>query len=275
MNKRIARVFPRRTKATPTDGLAFIGYPGMFPPEVDEVHVSCTFTWDLRLAEELALAWDRIAPTKLGGPATGARGDEFIPGMYLREGYTITSRGCPNNCWFCYVPKREGMLRELPIKPGYNVLDDNLLACSEKHFQGVCAMLAEYPEPAEFTGGLEAARLTTAHVEALARLRLRQIFFAYDDGEDWEPLVVAARMMDEAGLLRGHRVRCYVLIGYPGDTMDAAEKRLGDVVALGIMPMAMLWRDDSGKVERIWRQFQRTWANPVILGSRMRLTGAV
>jgi len=34
----IARVFPRRTRATPTDELAFIGEPGLFPPEVDAVH---------------------------------------------------------------------------------------------------------------------------------------------------------------------------------------------------------------------------------------------
>ena len=60
MNKRIARVFPRRTAATPTDSLVFINTPPplLNMPEVDEVHVSCTFTWDLRSAEELAYQWE-------------------------------------------------------------------------------------------------------------------------------------------------------------------------------------------------------------------------
>lgn len=268
---RIARVFPRRTNATPVDELAFVGYPGMFPPEVDEVHVSCTFTWDLPMAEELAKAWAPVAPVKIGGPATGARGEEFTPGLYLREGYTITSRGCPNDCWFCYVPKREGALRELPVQPGWNVLDDNLLACSDAHFSEVCAMLAEQPKPAEFTGGLEAARLTQAHVDAFTHLRVKQMFFAYDDAEDWEPLVAAATMLKGAGLIgpTTHQVRAFVLVGYPGDTIQDADARCREVVSLGIMRMAMLWRDNGGKRAPQWIPFQREWANPWILGAKM------
>ena len=38
----IARVFPRRTSATPDDELAFIGDPPLFLPGMDEVHVSCS-----------------------------------------------------------------------------------------------------------------------------------------------------------------------------------------------------------------------------------------
>lgn len=41
----LIRVFPRRTKWTPTDSYAFVGDPPMMRPEADEVHVSCVFTW--------------------------------------------------------------------------------------------------------------------------------------------------------------------------------------------------------------------------------------
>ena len=34
---KIARVFPRRTSATPDDDLAFVGDPPPSPPDVDEV----------------------------------------------------------------------------------------------------------------------------------------------------------------------------------------------------------------------------------------------
>ena len=58
-NKLIARVFPRRTNATPEDELVFIGCqpPMLALPEIDEVHVSVAFTWDLPAAERLAEEW--------------------------------------------------------------------------------------------------------------------------------------------------------------------------------------------------------------------------
>jgi len=53
---RILRVFPRRTKATPTDALARVGYPPTPACRIDadEVHISVTFTWDKPLAEDMA-----------------------------------------------------------------------------------------------------------------------------------------------------------------------------------------------------------------------------
>ena len=71
---KIARVFPRRTRATPTDSLTFVGDPPLIRPEIDEVHVSVTFTWDLPEAERLADSWGRFYPVKVGGPATGVSG---------------------------------------------------------------------------------------------------------------------------------------------------------------------------------------------------------
>jgi hypothetical protein len=170
----IARVFPRRTRATPTDEYTFTGEPTWFLPLISEVHVSVAFTYDLPRAEKLARAWERVAPVKIGGPATGMPGGDFIPGRYLAEGYVITSRGCPNRCWFCSVPKREGGLRELPIREGWNVLDDNLLACSDDHIRAVFMMLRGVRHHrVEFTGGLEAARLKPWHAESLHNMQSR------------------------------------------------------------------------------------------------------
>ncbi len=101
---RIARVFPRKTNATPDDSLVFFGGP---PPniEVDEIHISATFTYDKEKVDILAESWSNIAPVMIDGPAYDNPGSEFIPGKYIKKGYVITSRGCNNNCWFCSVPK--------------------------------------------------------------------------------------------------------------------------------------------------------------------------
>ena len=50
---RLIRVFPRKTKATPDDALAYFGPPDRHA-EADEVHVSVTFTYDKAWAEHLA-----------------------------------------------------------------------------------------------------------------------------------------------------------------------------------------------------------------------------
>lgn len=61
---RLLRVFPRRTHATPQDGLSFVGMPslGDLSTESDEVHVSVSFTWDKSLAEAIAERWRGVRP---------------------------------------------------------------------------------------------------------------------------------------------------------------------------------------------------------------------
>lgn len=268
---KIARVFPRKTNASPTDELSFFDEPGMFPPEVDEVHVSVTFSYDISIAERLAKSWSCVAPVKVGGPAIGdsADCDDFIPGMYLKPGYTITSRGCPNNCWFCEVPRREGGIRELPIHDGWNLLDSNILACSIGHVRSVFEMLKRQPRKAQLTGGLEAAILTDEHVGLLWDLRPDQMFFAYDTPDDLDPLVAAGEKLRYADFTR-HHMRCYVLIGYPRDTFSAAEQRLLETWSAGFMPMAMLWKGKDGAEDPKWGNFQRKWFRSAIIRSRVR-----
>lgn len=251
--------------------MAFTDGPGLFPPAVDEVHVSVTFTWDLGFARHLAKQWEEVAPTIIGGPATGGPGGDFVPGMYVKPGYVITSRGCPNRCWFCSVWKRDGDIRELPIKDGWNILDDNLLACSEQHIRKVFAMLSAQTEEVEFTGGLEAARLEKWHVGLLSELKPKQMFFAYDTPDDLGHLQRAGEMLLSAGFtVASHRLRCYVLIGFPKDTFNKAEKRLTETASAGFFPMAMLYRGPDGSRPSGWRTFQREWARPHIVATKLR-----
>jgi hypothetical protein len=264
----IARVFPTKTNATPDDEHAYYGFPLWFANNYSEVHISVLFDWDKRNADILAENWKQVAPVKLGGPAYGDRGGDFIPGMYVKKGYVITSRGCPNKCWFCSVWKREGELRELPITEGWNVLDDNLLACSDDHIKNVFSMLEKQKRRPEFTGGIEAKRLKPWHVEALAKLKPKQMFFAYDTQDDYEPLVDASKLLKDGGFTR-HNMRCYVLIGWGQDTIKQAEKRLMDTLSLGFFPMAMLYRNGN-EPSKEWKRFQREWVRPAIISSKVQ-----
>lgn len=272
--KALVRVFPRRNKATPDDPLAFFGPPDLFV-EADEVHVDCTFTQDKAKAEALAEEWRHVAPAKIGGVAYEDPGQEFVPGRYVKHGYTFTSRGCPRRCWFCSVWKRDPIPRLLPIQNGWNVLDDNLLACPEYHVRAVFAMLARQGRRIEFTGGLEAAALQDYQVGLLVDMKPRpNCFFAYDPGDPFETLKAAAdRLLTGGFTARSHRLRTYVLIGYPKDTFALAEVRLNQMLSIGFTPHAMLWSPETPSAEKYrpgpeWRRFQRMWARPAIIHAR-------
>lgn len=268
---RILRVFPRKTNASPDDQDVRFGYP-TFLDEADGILVSVTFTWDRQRGESLAKNWERVAKVWIGGPAYDDAGGEFEPGMFLKKGYVITSRGCPNHCWFCSVPKREGALRELAIKDGWNLLDNNLLACSRAHIEGVFDMLERQPERTRLTGGLEAARLEEWHVERIKRLNPKTVWFAYDTPSDWQPLRNAAELLSRYELITpAHSVRCYVLVGWKQDTFEKATERLEAVARLGIMPMAMLFDHGEHQTNRAeWIHFAKVWANPWVVGTRMK-----
>ncbi len=225
--------------------------------------MSVTFSWDLPEAERIAEQWAKIAPVRIGGPATGMRGEEFEPGMFLKPGYTITSRGCPECCWFCGAWKRDGAVaRELPIRDGWNVQDDNLLACSEAHIRAVFAMLARQRQQAEFTGGMHAARLKPWHVDLLCGLKPRPIvWLAYDEDSDLDPLREACRMLKAAGWYR-QCMRAYVLCGYDGDTQPQAEARMLRVMDCGADPMAMVYRGKDGLEAEGWHAWAHKWIRP-------------
>lgn len=262
---RIIRVFPRRTNATPTDELAYIGEPDLFA-EADRVMVSVTFDADIPEGVRLEKLWRYVAPTEIGGPAFGDPGGEFMPGQFLKPGYVITSRGCPNRCWFCKAWRREGGIRELPIRDGWNVLDNSLLACSEPHIKSVFEMLDRQPQRPRFTGGLDAALMKPWIARRLRELKTAGMFFAYDTPHDRDTVATAAEMMWEAGFSKRDRnVRCYVLIGYSGDTFADAERRLRETISWGLFPMAMLYRAGQEAPQKEWRRFAREWARPYLI----------
>ena len=271
----LARVFPRRTNATPIDDYAFIGEPPMYlPDDIGEVHVSCTFTWDMPRSEQLRKEWGMYYDNvKLGGPAYGNRGDEFNTGKYLKDGCVITSRGCVNKCSFCFVPKREGDLRLLEIKDGYNVMDNNLLACPRWHIEAVMEMLSKQKHRAIFTGGIDTRMITKWWCDMAVAIKPKSIYFAYDTPSQSKQLEAAVDMMRGSGMTdKSHQLACYVLVGYNDDTIAEAEKRLEWVASLGVRPYAMYYRSPGSNANKPkeWAKLVRLWIRPHIVYTTMK-----
>ena len=271
----IVRVFPKRTKWTPNDDLAFIGEPPIIGrPDDLPVYVSCSFTWDINECERLYRSWSaHYSDVQIGGPALGDRGGEFEPGQFIKQGVVMTSRGCPKNCQWCFAWRREGDIREIEIKDGHIIQDNNLLACSMGHIENVLDMLSRQSHSAEFMG-MDAEFLNEDHVKLLDLIRVDRMFFAYDTAGDTYHLEKTADLLSD---YNRDKKRCYVLVGFNGESVKSAEKRLLKMWKLGFMPFSMLYRDDDFKKKHIskkWQDLTRIFSRPAIMrGYCMKKTG--
>ena len=270
---RLIRVFPRRTSLTPTDPLAFVGGPPLagLLPDADEVHVSVTFTWDIQEGYRLQREWDLFYPTKIGGPALGTPLGAFVPGRYLAEGVTFTTRGCNHKCPWCLVPHREGRLHEVRDFPdGYIIQDNNLLQSGRDHMLKVFAMLFQQKRGAVFSGGIQADLVDEWFADQLRGLRsINSLFLAADTAASLKPL---ERALTHLSFLNRRKLRVYTLIGFDGETIPQAETRLERVWELGAMPFAQLHQpaDDYLTYNRDWKALSKKWMRPAAMVSSHR-----
>lgn len=268
----ILRVFPKRTSYTPDDALAFVGMPPMrfMIPEHDEVHISCTFTWDMDEAEELAFQWEGVTdkPVKVGGVAYHSPVDNFVPGMYIKKNIIFTSRGCNNNCRWCGVRQIEGTLRELPIYEGNVIQDNNFLQCSRQHKDKVFDMLRTQHGIC-FRGGLEPDLIDDHFISNIQSLRIAELWLACDTDGALPTFKKACKKLTDAGYDR-NKIKCYSLIGHD---MEKEEARNREIYNAGAMPFSQLERDFSRhktEYSKEWKEFERTWQRPAVTVAHMR-----
>lgn len=216
----------------------------------DVLYLSVVFSWDMAAAEFLAGA--HSGKVIAGGPAVAFAGapwaetpdtcDYDVLAMH-NPCATFTTRGCPNKCPYCLVPKTEGEFRELRWwKPAPVICDNNLLACSELHFENVIDSLRLFPA-CDFNQGLDARLFTRWHAEQIATLQKPKVRFALDQSGN-KSTVADAIIIARAAGIRDFGV--YVLIGH-NDTPGDALTRLELVREWGIWPNPMRFQPLDAK----------------------------
>lgn len=239
-------------------------------PEHNEIHVSCTFTWDREYCKHLAYQWEVFTdkPVKLGGPAFGTPAEDFTPGLYTKKGIIYTTRGCNNNCSWCIVPKLEGKLKELPIYEGHIIQDNNFLQASKKHKDRVFEMLKKQKGIC-FKGGLDAELVDEHFCRGIQNLRIKELWLACDTDNEIAIFKKACERLKKAGFNR-NKIHCYVLS--VGKDMDRDEARARAVYEAGAMPFMQLYRDFSDKkteYSKEWNAFARMWQRPAATRAHM------
>lgn len=199
--------------------------------EVGTAFISVVFSWDLDRAYQKAVWYKSIGyDVKVGGPAihNTTMFDEIaevgghIPDVVYRHNpqATFTTRGCPNKCPFCLVPKIEPEYVELsdfPIRPV--VCDNNILASSDRHFDMVCEKLSNLQD-VDFNQGLDARLLTPYKAKKISELNMRYTRLAFDSREYEEEFLGAMNLLKDNGI-SPRKITVYVLINFKESPEDA------------------------------------------------------
>jgi hypothetical protein len=158
------------------------------------------------------------------------------------------------------------MIRELAIKPGWIVQDNNLLACSEKHVRNVFDMLRDQKRRIYFNGGLDKHYLKEWHRGLFDSIPIGELWFACDTLADLPTLEKVASILDG---IPQRKLRCYTMIGYGGETLADAERRLDKVFSMGFMPFCQLYQPMNERTyyADAWRRLCRKWARPAAMFS--------
>lgn len=254
---------------TPKDIDVFIGdppFPVLLPDwrDIDEVHISISFTWDIEEGKRLLNSWSQYFPeVYIGGPALNDPCDSFVTGRYVKSGVTFTSRGCDNQCPWCLVPNREGKFRYIEgFEEGNIIQDNNLLQAPVHHLDRVFAMLMNQHN-IQFSGGLDSRLVNNNIANNLRSLNIGQLFFSADTKDAIKPLRNAISNLD--GLVRD-KIRCYVLLAFNGESISEATERLELVWEAGALPFAQLYQppDKYIRYPKEWRDLARKWSRPAI-----------
>jgi len=179
----------------------------------------------------------------------------------VNAGIGFTSRGCVRQCGFCFVPKKEGALKQAQeikdiINPKSNVIvlhDNNLTAdpnCIDKLHE-----IRDRKLIVDINQGCDVRLMTEEIAKALSEVRhLRSIHYA------WDLMAYEKQVMEGIKVLgkyiKAYRQMCFVLVGF-NTTFEEDMYRFRKLTEIKIDPFVMVYNQ---KPDKRLRHFAR-WVN--------------
>lgn len=180
-----------------------------------------------------------------------------------KSAYGFLTRGCPNNCSWCIVPKKEGKIRPyaeielfLDGRKSAILMDNNVLA-SEWGIKQI-EKIIKLKIKIDFNQGLDARLIDRPMAKLLSRVKwLSPLRMSCDTMNMIQPIKKATRYLREFNCTP-QRYFIYVLV----KDIDDGHRRVKLLDKWGLDPFAQPYIDFSGKnkVTKEQRRFAR-WVN--------------
>ena len=183
--------------------------------------------------------------------------DKMFPdySLYPNCDYAIgyITRGCPNHCRWCVVPRKEGAIKpyrtwQQIVRPDTDklvLMDNNILACNYGLAQ--LESLIDSGYRIDLNQGMDARLVTGEIAEILSKLKLiRYLRFSCDTTAQIEHIQKTAELLGKRGI-KPYRLFIYLLVT---EDLDNAEYRVEQLKKLrGITIYAQAERKLDGKSE--------------------------
>lgn len=106
--------------------------------------------------------------------------------QYKNTAYGFLTRGCPNNCSFCIVSKKEGLCSKkvADLSEFWNgqkeikLCDPNILACKQREI--LLLQLINSKAKIDYTQGLDARLIDDDVAKLISKTKIEMIHFAFD-----------------------------------------------------------------------------------------------
>jgi hypothetical protein len=181
------------------------------------------------------------------------------------KAFGFLTRGCPNNCGFCPVSAKEGLIshKVADLSEWWSgekeivLLDPNILAC--KDHISLLEQLADSGALVEFEQGLDARRITPENLDVLKRIRVKAFHFAFDLMKNEDRIMKGLQMVRDNIKVNSRKAIVYVLTNYNTNIHDDL-RRIRLIESVGFLPDIRIYRKESLPKRHILRDLQR-WCN--------------
>ena len=177
--------------------------------------------------------------------------------------YGFLTRGCPNNCPFCIVSKKEGRTSNKVAdlsefwrgEKNIELMDANILACKDR--KDLLQQLIDSKARVKFVQGLDARFITEETAELLSRIKIKAIHFAFDLMKNEDKIIQGLRLWGDVSPVSRREQTVYILTNY-NTTFEEDFYRVTKVRELGFNPDVRIYRKNTAP--KITKDLQR-WTN--------------
>lgn len=193
----------------------------------------------------------------------------LYPELTKNTAFGFLTRGCPNNCAFCCVTKKEGKVshKVADLEEFWNgqkhikLLDPNILACRQ-HLD-LLQQLVESNASVDFTQGLDARFINEDNLKLLQQMKIKMVHFAFDFMRNEKQIIKGLKLAKEHLQLDDRNSVVYMLTNFDTTIKDDIY-RVKLIQECGCLPDVRIYRKASLPRRHILRDLQR-WCNNRLL----------